>query len=80
MERLVTHLWNRSHGTSFRRDLWLWEVDGGWKVAMKQGQQAPVDNVFATEAEAREMFNSIRDDSGVKWKDLTGVHQPRSTA
>lgn len=71
MERLVRHLWNRNHGSSFRRDLWLYEVDDGWKVAMRQGQGEPVENVFAKEEEAVEMFESIRDDSGSTWKEMT---------
>lgn len=72
MERLVKHLWNRSWGTSFRRDLWLWEVDGGWRVVMRQGQDE-TERVFADEAVAVRMFESIRDDSGSKWKDMTSL-------
>lgn len=77
MERLVKHLWNRSWGTMNRRDLWLFEVDDGWLVRMREGHLPIAEGAFAAETEAREMFDSIRDDSGITWKDITGVHAPR---
>lgn len=77
MERLEQHLWNRSWGTMNRRDLWLFETDDGWLVRMREGQQRSVENVFPDEDQARGMFESIRDDSGSVWKDITGVHAPR---
>lgn len=29
MRKLIYHLWNRSHGTTTRKDLWLWDNGDG---------------------------------------------------
>jgi hypothetical protein len=58
-----------------RRDLWLYEVNGGWKVAMRQGQGKPTERVFASQQDAAAMFTSIERDAGGEWKDITAVHE-----
>jgi hypothetical protein len=84
MERLVEYWWNATWAKLRRRNLWLHEVDGSWRVSWRMGtSEAPIrSEIVATEAEARAALKALRETSGdgVRWKDITETMRPRDVS
>jgi hypothetical protein len=74
--RLIWHLWNRSHGTVTRKDLWLWDNgDNTWTVEWRADAHRDTGSrVFGDlEAAQRAVFDWTRQGD---WKDIADHGRP----